>query len=156
MPTLYRLIKTKFAPAAFTGEGARLAGGRWNSKGRSCVYLGSSIALCIVETLVHLHDDSELSSFTLFELEVPDDQIMELDLAALPQNWAADPAPLVLKDIGDAWLAANDCAVLLVPSSITGENNALLNPANPGAASIIATATSKPFPIDPRLTKAGA
>ena len=154
MPTLYRLVKAKFADSAFSGEGARLAGGRWNSKGRSCVYLGSTIALCVLEMLVHLQDTSELGAFALFELDVPDDQLMELNSAELPKDWASDPAPQALQEIGDAWLAANECAVLLVPSSITGEHNAILNPANPGAAAIIATAKPRPFPIDARLGKA--
>lgn len=154
MPRFYRLVKARLADAAFSGEGARLAGGRWNSKGRACVYLGSTIALCILETLVHLQDNSALAAFTLFELEVPDEQIMELDSAVLPADWAADPAPAALQAIGDAWLASHDCALLLVPSAITGESNAILNPANPAAAAIIATAKARTFPLDPRLAKA--
>ncbi len=155
MPSFYRLVKAKLADVAFSGEGARLAGGRWNSKGRACVYLGSTIALCVVETLVHLQDNSALAAFVLFELDVPDEQIMELDSAALPADWASEPAPQSLKGIGDAWLAANECALLLVPSAITGENNAILNPAHPAAAAIIATARARPFPLDPRLAKVG-
>ncbi|MGL6251681.1 MAG: RES family NAD+ phosphorylase, partial [Billgrantia desiderata] len=35
----YRLVKRKWLQAAFDGEGARLYGGRWNSKGKACIYL---------------------------------------------------------------------------------------------------------------------
>ena len=35
----YRLVKRKWLQTAFDGEGARLYGGRWNSKGKAGVYL---------------------------------------------------------------------------------------------------------------------
>ncbi|WP_157832651.1 RES domain-containing protein, partial [Candidatus Regiella insecticola] len=34
---------------AINGEGARLYGGRWNNRGRLCVYLASSESLAILE-----------------------------------------------------------------------------------------------------------
>ena len=58
MITVYRIVKTKWAETAFDGEGARLFGGRWNSKGQSCVYLAGSESLAILEILVHL-DNSD-------------------------------------------------------------------------------------------------
>ncbi|AUC42035.1 hypothetical protein D083_1686 [Dickeya solani RNS 08.23.3.1.A] len=54
MATFYRLVKQTFVSQAFDGAGAKLYGGRWNSKGVPCVYLGGTIALCLLETLVHL------------------------------------------------------------------------------------------------------
>ena len=40
-----RLVLSKYAESAFDGQGARLFGGRWNSKGTPMVYAASSLAL---------------------------------------------------------------------------------------------------------------
>lgn len=37
-----------------SGGGAKFTGGRWNSPGRAAVYGPSSIALAVLETIVHL------------------------------------------------------------------------------------------------------
>ena len=50
----WRIFKPKHEATAFTGEGARLYGGRWNSKGTSMVYAASSQSLAALELLVHL------------------------------------------------------------------------------------------------------
>ena len=50
----YRLISPKWAATALSGEGARLYGGRWNSPGKSKVYLSTSRTLAALELLVHL------------------------------------------------------------------------------------------------------
>ena len=52
----FRLCKTKHLATAFTGEGARLNGGRWNSPGNSVVYTSASLSLATLEVLVHLED----------------------------------------------------------------------------------------------------
>ncbi|MEN8681351.1 MAG: RES family NAD+ phosphorylase, partial [Akkermansiaceae bacterium] len=44
----------KWAATAFSDEGVRLYGGRWNSPDRSMVYLSTSRALAALELLVHL------------------------------------------------------------------------------------------------------
>ena len=46
---VYRIVKRKFASVAFSGAGARLYGGRWNSPGVSMVYTSSTIALALLE-----------------------------------------------------------------------------------------------------------
>src|SRR5204863_6047762 len=50
----YRIFKPKHAATAFTGEGARLYGGRWNNKGTPMVYTAGSRALAALEMLVHV------------------------------------------------------------------------------------------------------
>jgi hypothetical protein len=40
--------------AALDGEGAFRAAGRWNSPGRRMVYMAQSVALAVVENLVHM------------------------------------------------------------------------------------------------------
>ena len=54
MPRAWRLVKARHAAGAFDGEGARLHGGRWNSRGARVVYVSSSRSLAALELLVHL------------------------------------------------------------------------------------------------------
>ena len=50
---VYRLSREKYA-RDLSGEGARKAGGRWNSRGIPLVYTSQSISLCALEVAVHL------------------------------------------------------------------------------------------------------
>jgi RES domain-containing protein len=40
--------------ARLDGEGARLAGGRWNSPGLAVVYMAESVSLAVLENLGHM------------------------------------------------------------------------------------------------------
>ena len=59
MVSAWRITKRKHARSAFTGEGARLYGGRWNSPGTAIIYTAESQSLAVLEILVHL-DSPEL------------------------------------------------------------------------------------------------
>lgn len=52
MQIVWRLLTARFADTAFTGEGARLYGGRWNRKGVPMVYTAGSQSLATLEMLV--------------------------------------------------------------------------------------------------------
>ena len=54
MGIAWRIVQAHVADRAFTGEGARRYGGRWNSKGFAVIYTSSSISLAILEVLVHI------------------------------------------------------------------------------------------------------
>lgn len=150
--TYYRIIKQKWAHSVFDGEGARLYGGRWNSKGRPCVSLASSVSLATLEMLVHLNSTALLSAYTLFAVDIPVKHIREFGTAHLPENWRADPAPGETALIGDEWLASGDGVGLLLPSTITpSENNLLLNPAHPAFAGCVRSATQSHYAFDKRL-----
>lgn len=51
---VWRITKRKHARRAFAGEGARLAGGRWNIPGTAIVYTSASLSLAALELFVHL------------------------------------------------------------------------------------------------------
>ena len=55
MSIVWRLASGRYP--ALDGEGARRAGGRWNSAGQAVVYTSESLALCLAESLVHLSRD---------------------------------------------------------------------------------------------------
>lgn len=148
----FRLVKSEYAMTAFDGFGARTYGGRWNSVGTGCVYLGSSRALCVLEALVHLSIQDLAHDYSMLSISVPETLITELSLTALPDDWQADPAPPSTREIGDGWLASPGHGLILkVPSTLTGEWNALFNPAHPAAAAIISNVVVEPFFFDPRF-----
>lgn len=148
----YRLVKTAYTGNAFDGFGARTYGGRWNSVGVSCVYLGSSRALCVLELLVHLTISDLSHNYAMLSLDIPENLIAELDKSSLPADWKDDPAPVSTKEIGDGWLSdIHNGLVLKVPSVITGEWNALFNPLHPAAPEALKTLNVEPFFFDPRF-----
>ncbi|MFP2517066.1 RES family NAD+ phosphorylase [Buttiauxella agrestis] len=149
--TYYRLVKTRYASTAFDGYGARTYGGRWNSPGKNCVYLGSSRALCVLETLVHLEIEDLMQGYTLLSIQVPKALVVSLDREALPKDWQSEPAPRSTQRIGDEWLEGDGGLLLQVPSTITGEWNALFNPAHSRAKAVLDSLTAEAFIIDPRL-----
>ena len=54
MFSVWRITSNKFIKSAFNGEGARLFGGRWNSRGTPLIYTAESKSLAALEILVHL------------------------------------------------------------------------------------------------------
>lgn len=114
------------------GEGARLYGGRWNSRGVRVVYASTSLALAAIETFVNLQPNLLPIDLVSIEGEIPDAIEREkVDPGALPRNWhqGRDES---LRHFGDDWIHAARTVALLVPSAaIPGEWNILLNPAHP-------------------------
>ncbi|MBP7442407.1 MAG: RES family NAD+ phosphorylase, partial [Thauera sp.] len=51
MRTVWRITTARFAAAAFSDEGARLHGGRWNPKGHGVIYTAESQSLALLEML---------------------------------------------------------------------------------------------------------
>jgi RES domain-containing protein len=133
----WRICRQRFAADAATGEGARLYGGRWNSRGVRMVYASTSLALAAVETFIHLEPNLRPADLVSMEGEIPDSmEIEKLDPKNLPANWhaASDES---LRHFGDNWTRGAHSAAMLVPSAaIHGEWNVLLNPAHPAFSKI--------------------
>jgi RES domain-containing protein len=128
----WRVCRQRYAADAASGEGARLYGGRWNSRGVRVVYATTSLALAAMETFVNLEPNLRPADLVSIEGEIPDTlEIGRLDPNTLPQNWykTRDES---LRQFGDGWIRAGGSAALFVPSAaIRGEWNVLLNPAHP-------------------------
>ena len=131
MTRAWRIIKSRFAADAFSGEGARLYGGRWNSPGIAMVYTAGSVSLATLELLVHLDNTSVLPSFSICPVDFDDSLVELLASATLPPDWNQSPPPTSLRTIGDDWISRGSSVVLRVPSAvIENENNYLINPAH--------------------------
>lgn len=151
----WRIIQESQLSEAFTGEGSRLYGGRWNHHGTPVIYLGGSLSLAALEVFVHI---SSIMPFTQkylsFSATIPENvDIKKLDFESLPSNWREFPAPKATKDIGDKWAERKESTVLQVPSVIIPEEvNYILNPAH-ADFNKISFSDPKPFSFDSRMWK---
>ncbi len=152
MLTVWRLITARFAQSAFSGEGARLYGGRWNHKGTPMVYTAGSQSLAMLEMLVQ--DEPLRARYVMLSATLPANlKIERVTPAQLPAEWRDAGARDQLQTIGTAWIERRASAVLAVPSVvIPNETNYLLNPRHPSMARI---AIGKPveFITDLRLRR---
>lgn len=152
MITTWRICAPRYADAAFSGEGARIYGGRWNSKGRAVVYSSESISLAVLEQLVHVEDPTVLGAFVVVSATLDEGAVEAVELSSLPDNWRAYPAPSSLKDIGDAWLSEERSLALRIPSvTVRGQHNYLINPVHPDFEGI-EVSEAEPLDLDPRIT----
>jgi RES domain-containing protein len=125
---VYRLTKAKYANN-LSGEGARLGGGRWNSKGVAMLYTSDSRALCVTEIAVHTPLGILPDNYKLITIEIPDNAISSLDVSSIPNKWNAFPYVADVKYLGDRFIKENKYLVLKVPSAvIQGDFNYLINP----------------------------
>ena len=154
MTILWRLIKKALKADAFSGEGARLAGGRWNLAGTPVVYLSGSLSLAALELFVHLPVAARRIELVSFEVRVPDDvEIDELDEARLPKMWREEPVPEETQKLGSEWVKSGSALLLRVPSVVVpSERNFVLNRAHPEYKAL-KISPPKPFSFDPRMWK---
>ncbi len=151
MSRAWRLVHRKYVRSAFSGEGARLAGGRWNSEGHSVVYTAGSLSLALLEIIVHLEFKEALKRYVAIPVEIPDGLSQSIDPAKLPDGWSANPPQSSTQFVGNCWQEGMSSAVLKVPSVIVpSEFNYLLNPAHPDFPRI-KLGDPIGLPVDPRV-----
>ena len=128
MTVVWRLLTARFAETAFSGEGARLYGGRWNRKGVSMVYTASSQSLAMLEMLVQ--DEPLRARYVMIPATLPKNlKIERITPDQLSADWRDLGAREQLQVIGSDWAKSKSSAMLAVPSSvIPSETNYLLNP----------------------------
>lgn len=131
---VYRLGRTKYAND-LTGEGARLNGGRWNHKLTPCLYTSESRALAVLEYTVNVNIEDIPRAMSIATLEIPDQNILKLNLQDLPGDWKSSPAPASTKDVGTRLLREAKFPIIQIPSAVLpAEYNYLLNPLHPDSA----------------------
>ncbi len=153
MRTAWRLTKTKQLRHAFDGEGARLYGGRWSSPGRRVVYVSESLALAVLEVLVHVQDAAILPAYSTIRVTFDDALVILVNRSSVPKNWRQSPPPPEAQAVGDAWIDAASSAILEVPGAVVErEHNYLINPAH-NDFNVVATEPAAPYESDSRLLK---
>ncbi|MCA1820115.1 MAG: RES family NAD+ phosphorylase [Halobacteriales archaeon] len=132
---VWRCVDNAFLAGAWTGEGARLHGGRWNEKGFAVVYCSESPALALLEVMAGGIKPADLHFFSLLYADVPDGEITD----AIPGHPESE--------IGAAWLATTKLG-MRVPSRVVPGSNILLNPNAPEWDLVV---IGEAIRIDPRL-----
>jgi RES domain-containing protein len=152
MLIVWRLTTVRFARSAFSGDGARMYGGRWHRRGVLLVYTASSQSLAMLEMLVP--DEPLRARYVMIEARIPKAvRIERIWIEDLPSNWRDIAARETPQVIGTEWAKKRSSAVLAVPSAIvTAETNYLLNPLHPEFRRI-KTGTPVRFETDLRLIK---
>lgn len=153
MPLVWRLARSEFANE-LDGEGPRLFGARWSSRGRNAVYTSSHLSLSVLEVYVNIPQvlRDELPILRAVRISIPDDarttQVPQDQLAGLMAG--SDPMA-ASRTIGDNWLDRSDTLVLEVPSVLVPEEtNLILNPAHARMREVKIVST-RAFHFDPRL-----
>ena len=128
MLTVWRLVTARFATSAFSGDGARRYGGRWNRKGVLLVYTAATQSLAMLEMLVQ--DEPLRARYVMIAARIPKGVTIDrIRVADLPSDWRDILAREKLRAIGTEWARKRSAAVLAVPSAvIPAETNYLLNP----------------------------
>jgi RES domain-containing protein len=150
---VYRLARSKYIND-LSGIGARLTGGRWNSKGLGLIYTSSSRALCMAEIAVHLPLGILPLDYCLAQILIPDTfSIESVDIKKLPDGWNQFPGISTTQTIGDKFILDNKNMILKVPSAVVqGDYNYLINPLHTGIKKIKVREV-EPFTFDERFFK---
>ncbi|MEX2574920.1 MAG: RES family NAD+ phosphorylase [Balneolaceae bacterium] len=147
-----RICHKDYSGEAFTGKGARLYGGRFNSSEKPAIYTSGSLSLSLLDMLVQTNDRSYFSSCVVLYAAIPRELISEHDSDSLPAGWDAVPYGSASQKFGDEWLVSQSSAVIKVPSVIVpAEHNYIINPSHRDFEKIRSSSPEK-LPYDERLT----
>lgn len=148
---VWRIVRSRHAEEAFSGEGARRYSGRWHHAGRPAVYTATSRPLALLEILVHVDFEDAPTDFVLIPADVPGECVESLEDDDLPEGWDFLPATEASRDLGSTWLRERHSPGLLVPSVVLPqERNVLLNPLHPDFDRV-EIGRPEPLDLDPRL-----
>ncbi|MDR0241092.1 MAG: RES family NAD+ phosphorylase [Burkholderia sp.] len=152
---LFRLAKERrgyYRADDLSGNGAALAGGRWNPRGMRVVYTCAHASTALLEALVHMAGLMPAGGYYLVTLEVPDAACDDAFTPTRPNGWAdltQDPKSTV--KLGQQWLEACEQLAMRVPSVVCPtDTNLMLNPLHPDMKTVKVVST-EPFTPDPRL-----
>jgi RES domain-containing protein len=128
----WRIVRAARISSAFSGEGARIYGGRWNSRGTAVIYVSEHESLAALELLVHLTPIPPDERYLSFRLEWEEKLTEYFPVKNLPADWKTEPPDFKSMQIGDEWVRAGKSVALGVPSVLSAsELNFLLNPRHP-------------------------
>ncbi|MCS3628734.1 RES domain-containing protein [Salinibacter ruber] len=149
--TVWRPVEEQYSGSAFSGEGARQHGGRFNSPGISVVYTAGSLPLALVEMMTGLERYDQLRRYMFFRVGIPQGQLSKLEAEDLPDGWDRHPPSSRSQRIGDRWVSRGESAVLRASSvAVPYSYNYILNPLHE-AFDDIEIGQAEPFPVDERL-----
>ena len=151
MASGWPIVRASRVQAAFTGEGPRRYGGRWNSPGVRVIYVSEHQSTAALEVFANRTPFILDEQYKAFHLEWADELTEIFPLKQLPTNWRVHPPSVETQEIGDQWVKKRRFAVLALPSAVSpADRNFLLTPEHPDFKRI-RIASSIDFEFDPRL-----
>ena len=118
------------------------------------VYTSSTLALAVLELLVHVDPEEMPTDLVALCIEGPDATSQHrVPIETLPPEWNRVLDHPACRQAGEDWVREGGSALLRVPSAVVPEEeNVLLNPAHPEAAGFVVTGR-RAFALDPRLLR---
>lgn len=118
---LYRIAS--FDYKIYSGVGAAIIGGRWNSVGKDVIYTALSLAGAKLELLAHIGFKCVPRNYGFVEIFVP-------NVVSVVKYPRSVPSKMITSQSwGDKWLSEEKSAIALVPSAASpGERIAMINP----------------------------
>src|SRR5438309_11392377 len=108
----WRIVKEKHAKSAFSGEGARIFEGRWNSAGVRMVYCSEHVSLAALEMLVHSQSVTIRDRLRVFRVSWDGKMMITINLKKLSRGWNAQPPSSISQNVGGNWVRAGQFVVL--------------------------------------------
>jgi RES domain-containing protein len=127
--SFWRITQREFADSAFSGRGAEIYGGRFNTPGKRAVYASDHLSLSVLEMLVQVNSREYLQNFICIPFDLDEKYIKTVNSKDLPKGWDTIPYSSVSQEYGYLWLESKMSVALRVPSIvIPQEYNLILNP----------------------------
>lgn len=119
MMLVFRIAHKKYA------ENLSVSGlsGRWNSNGKLVLYTSENVSLALLENMVYRVGTGFNHDYKIMIIEVPDNNLEELNIKKLPKNWRDLESYTALQLMGDYWYDQQKKLMLKVPSSVLPENH---------------------------------
>lgn len=147
---VYRITSKAYA-RDLSGTGARLYGGRWNSKGVPALYTSGSLSLATLETIANLSGDKINNNLHCVELSLPDELPVKSH-TRLPKQWNSFPYTAATVSLGDSFFRKGGFCLKVPSAIIPAEFNYLFNPMH-DLFDQIKLLDTRPFLLDQRLLK---
>lgn len=127
---------------------------RWNKNDEFVLYTSGSVSLSTLELIAHRSHINTKNEYKLLyiHLDINPDDITEISVDDLPQNWRSIEAYPALQSIGSDWYFIKRSLVLKVPSAlIPQEFNYVINTYHPDFDSKVIIQKTEDFEWDKRL-----
>ena len=129
---MWRITHRDYKDSVFTGEGAKLFGGRFNSEGTPLVYTSGNLSLAMLEMFVQSNDRDYFKNCLFFYVDLAEDLIFKPSPEDFPEGWNQVPFGNSSQQFGDKWISSGSKPVMQIPSVVVPvEYNFVLNPAHP-------------------------
>ncbi|HEX5170012.1 MAG TPA: RES family NAD+ phosphorylase [Cyclobacteriaceae bacterium] len=117
----------------FSGKGASIHGGRWNSPGQFMVYAAENNVLAALEVAMRIPLESICADYLMIPLQIPGS--VRVYKPKLPERWNHQVE--ITRLIGDQFIKSGKYLLMKVPSALISDSfNYLINPVHPDATRI--------------------